>query len=120
MTWQQEQHEAEANTFRLFGEKQFGVASVTLLVLAMLMSLQFMLLPMAAPKPNQTGAPPPEVRVDVSCSSGGELLMLDGATASVDDLQGAVVVVHLDPSMNECVADAVDAGVDRVVLGVAP
>ena len=112
-----ELNEVEALVYRLFAEKQFAMALPALVMVANLVSAQFLLLRVAAPMTQATEAPSPNERLDVRCE-GGELRGLDGEALPTEGLSGREVVLHLDPTTSRCLAGPELDQALAVVLGV--
>lgn len=110
--------EIESLIYRLFGEKQLALALMALILVANLISAQFLLLRMSPPRAQSTGAPGASERMDVSCA-GGALRTLSGGTIAPEEIRGKKVVVHLDGAASQCVLEASRAGVAEVIVGVA-
>ena len=107
--------ELEALIYRLFAEKQFALALLALVMVAQLLSAQFLLLRLRAPAAQATRAPSAQERVDVRCEAGAP------RTLAGDALQGArgkVVVVHLGAPEAACLSQVTSAGPSELVVGV--
>src|SRR5205085_7930603 len=63
--------EMEALIYRLFAEKQFALALLALVMVAQLLSAQFLLLRLRPPSAQAVAAPTAQQRVDVRCEAGG-------------------------------------------------
>ena len=100
--------ELEALIYRLFAEKQFALALLALVMVAQLLSAQFLLLRLKAPAGQAAGAPAASQRVDVHCDAPGDL----------SAARGKVVVVHLGAAANACLAQVTDASPSELVVGV--
>ena len=100
--------EIEALIYRLFAEKQFALALLALVMVAQLLSAQFLLLRLKAPASQAVAAPAASQRVDVRCDAPGDL-----STA-----KGKVVVVHLGAAANACLAQVTEASPSELVVGV--
>src|SRR2546425_9642580 len=92
--------EMEALIYRLFAEKQFALALLALVMVAQLLSAQFLLLRLSPPQAQATFAPSVAQRVDVQCSPSGARLPDGSPLASA--ARGKVVVVHLGASADAC------------------
>ena len=110
--------EMEALIYRLFAEKQFALALLALVMVAQLMSAQFLLLRLSPPKSQSSAAPVSKQRVDVQCGDGGAR-MLSGDAMSREVAQGKVVVVHLGSSADACLAQVTSAGPSELVVGIS-
>jgi hypothetical protein len=108
----------EALIYRLFAEKQFALALLALVMVAQLMSAQFLLLRLSPPKSQSSAAPVSKQRVDVQCGDGGAR-MLSGDAMSREVAQGKVVVVHLGSSADACLAQVTSAGPSELVVGIS-
>ncbi len=109
--------EIEALIYRLFAEKQFALALLALVMVAQLLSAQFLLLRLTPPSKQAAAAPAAKQRVDVRCAPGGALQLSGepiGAAA-----RGKVVVVHLSEPMEQCLADVTSAGAAELVVGMS-
>lgn len=100
--------EIEALIYRLFAEKQFALALMALVMVAQLLSAQFLLLRLKAPSAQAVAAPAASQRVDFRCD----------APADLSAARGKVVVVHLPAAANACLARATEAGPSELVVGV--
>jgi hypothetical protein len=110
--------EMEALIYRLFAEKQFALALLALVMVAQLMSAQFLLLRLSPPKSQSSAAPLSKQRVDVQCGDGGAR-MLSGDAMSREVAQGKVVVVHLGGLADACLAQVTSAGPSELVVGIS-
>jgi hypothetical protein len=110
--------EMEALIYRLFAEKQFALALMALVIVAQLLSAQFLLLRLSPPRSQAAPAPVSKQRVDVQCGDGGAR-MFSGDAMSREATQGKVVVVHLGPSADACLAQVTNAGPAELVVGVS-
>ena len=100
--------ELEALIYRLFAEKQFALALLALVMVAQLLSAQFLLLRLRAPASQAVAAPTAANRVDVRCDAPGDLSVA----------RGKVVVVHLGAAANACLAQVTEASPSELVVGV--
>ena len=100
--------EQEALIYRLFAEKQFALALLALVMVAQLLSAQFLLLRLKAPAAQAVAAPAASQRVDVRCDAPGDL----------SAAHGKVVVVHLGAAANACLAQVTEASPSELVVGV--
>jgi hypothetical protein len=103
--------EVEALIYRLFAEKQFALALLALVMVAQLLSAQFLLLRLKAPSAQSVGAPAAAQRVDVQCGP-------SGAQGNLSAARGKVVVVHLGAAADACLAQVTDASPSELVVGV--
>jgi hypothetical protein len=110
--------EIEALIYRLFAEKQFALALLALVMVAQLLSAQFLLLRLTPPKAQSAAAPSASQRVDVRCGAGGART-LQGAPLEAQQARGKVVVVHLDAQMEACLSDVTSAGASELVVGMS-
>ena len=100
--------ELEGLIYRLFAEKQFALALLALVMVAQLLSAQFLLLRLKAPAAQAVAAPAASQRVDVRCDAPGDL----------SAAHGKVVVVHLGAAANACLAQVTEASPSELVVGV--
>ena len=100
--------EIEALIYRLFAEKQFALALLALVMVAQLLSAQFLLLRLKAPASQAVAAPAASQRVDVQCDAPGDLTKA----------RGKVVVVHLGATANACLSRVTEASPSELVVGV--
>ena len=110
--------EMEALIYRLFAEKQFALALLALVMVAQLLSAQFLLLRLSPPKAQATAAPSRDQRLDVACGSGAPLT-LSGEVMSAPSAKGKVVVVHLAPAEEACLAQVTNASPSELVVGMS-
>ena len=110
--------EMEALIYRLFAEKQFALALLALVMVAQLLSAQFLLLRLSPPRSQAAAAPLARERVDVQCGDGGAK-MLSGDAMSPASTQGKVVVVHLGPSADACLAQVTSGNPSELVVGMS-
>jgi hypothetical protein len=110
--------EIEALIYRLFAEKQFALALLALVMVAQLLSAQFLLLRLRPPQAQAAPAPIARQRVDVQCGDSGAR-MLSGDAMSRELTQGKVVVVHLGASADACLAQVTSANPSELVVGVS-
>jgi hypothetical protein len=110
--------EIEALIYRLFAEKQFALALLALVMVAQLLSAQFLLLRLSAPKSQTAAAPTAQQRVDVRCAAAGAQTMA-GEAFDRAAARGKVVVVHLSEPMEACLADVTSAGASELVVGMS-
>ncbi|HET7787520.1 MAG TPA: hypothetical protein VFL36_16230 [Myxococcales bacterium] len=107
--------ELEALIYRLFAEKQFALALLALVMVAQLLSAQFLLLRLRPPSAQAAAAPSSRQRLDVRCEAGG------ARTLAGDPLQsarGKVVVVHLGAPEAACLSQVTSAGASELVVGI--
>ena len=108
--------ELEALIYRLFAEKQFALALLALVMVAQLLSAQFLLLRLKPPAAQAAAAPAASQRVDVRCEAGGARTLSGGALAS--SARGKVVVVHLGATAEACLAEVTGANPAELVVGI--
>src|SRR3989449_10921938 len=89
--------EMEALIYRLFAEKQFALALLALVMVAQLLSAQFLLLRLKPPAAQSGAAPSASQRLDVRCTDQGART-LAGDAMSREGVRGTVVVLQLAPS----------------------
>jgi len=77
--------ELEALIYRLFAEKQFALALLALVMVAQLLSAQFLLLRLRPPSKQATAAPSAQQRLDVRCE-GGAARTLSGEAACLSQV----------------------------------
>jgi hypothetical protein len=110
--------EMEALIYRLFAEKQFALALLALVMVAQLLSAQFLLLRLKPPSAQAAAAPTAKQRVDVRCDEGGARLF-SGDPLSRDGARGKVLVVHLGAAQEACLAEMSDVGAAELVVGMS-
>jgi hypothetical protein len=110
--------ELEALIYRLFAEKQFALALLALVMVAQLLSAQFLLLRLKPPSAQAAGAPSAQQRLDVRCAEGGART-LSGEAMSREGARGKVVVVHLGAAEEACLAEVTGAGAAELVVGMS-
>lgn len=110
--------EIEALIYRLFAEKQFALALLALVMVAQLLSAQFLLLRLTTPKSQAAPAPTSQQRLDVKCGAAGARTM-QGNAFEPAAARGKVVVVHLSEPMEACLADVTSAGASELVVGMS-
>ena len=110
--------EIEALIYRLFAEKQFALALLSLVMVAQLLSAQFLLLRLSPQKAQATSAPTAQQRLDVRCGATGAQT-LQGAAFEPSSARGKVVVVHLSEPMEACLQDVTSAGASELVVGMS-
>jgi hypothetical protein len=108
----------EALIYRLFAEKQFALALLALVMVAQLLSAQFLLLRLSPPRAQGVAAPVSKQRVDVRCEPAGARTFA-GEAMSREAAQGKVVVVHLEASADSCLAEVTNAGPAELVVGMS-
>jgi len=96
--------EMEGLIYRLFAEKQFALALLALVMVAQLLSAQFLLLRLKPPASQSSAAPTSQQRLDVRCAEGGART-LSGDPVGREGARGKVVVLHLAASEEACLAD---------------
>ena len=109
--------EVEALIYRLFAEKQFALALLALVMVAQLLSAQFLLLRLKPPAAQGAAAPAASQRLDVRCEAGGARTLAGGAMPP-ESARGKVVVVHLGAVADACLAEVTGAGPSELVVGV--
>ena len=110
--------EIEALIYRLFAEKQFALALLALVMVAQLLSAQFLLLRLTPPASQGRAAPSSAQRLDVRCDSAA-LRTLAGDAVGPEAARGKVVVMHLGASQEACLAQATSAGASELVVGMS-
>jgi hypothetical protein len=110
--------EMEALIYRLFAEKQFALALLALVMVAQLLSAQFLLLRLTPPRSQARAAPASSQRLDVRCESSA-LRTLAGETVGQDAARGKVVVMHLGASEEACLTQATSSGASELVVGMS-
>ena len=109
--------ELEGLIYRLFAEKQFALALLALVMVAQLLSAQFLLLRLKAPAAQSVAAPAASRRLDIRCEASGART-LAGGPISLEASRGKVVVVHLGATADACLAEVTAAGPSELVVGV--
>jgi hypothetical protein len=107
--------EMEALIYRLFAEKQFALALLALVMVAQLLSAQFLLLRLAPPKAQAVSAPARDQRLDVACNAGAPKTL---AGEPMPPARGKVVVVHLGSQEEACLAQVSNAQPAELVVGM--
>jgi hypothetical protein len=110
--------EMEALIYRLFAEKQFALALLALVMVAQLLSAQFLLLRLTPPSSQARAAPSASQRLDVRCESSA-LRTLAGESVAREAARGKVVVMHLGASEEACLSQATSAGASELVVGMS-
>lgn len=110
--------EMEALIYRLFAEKQFALALLALVMVAQLLSAQFLLLRLTPPSSQARAAPSSSQRLDVRCEASA-LRTLAGETVRTEAARGKVVVMHLGASEEACLTQATSAGASELVVGMS-
>ena len=105
--------EMESLIYRLFAEKQFALALLALVMVAQLLSAQFLLLRLTPPRSQARAA-----RLDVRCESSA-LRTLSGESVGSDSARGKVIVMHLGASEEACLTQATSAGASELVVGMS-
>jgi hypothetical protein len=108
----------EALIYRLFAEKQFALALLALVMVAQLLSAQFLLLRLTPPASQASAAPSSKQRLDVRCA-GGAPRTLAGEPMSREAARGKVVVMHLAQSEEACLAEVTGSGAAELVVGMS-
>ena len=108
--------EMESLIYRLFAEKQFALALLALVMVAQLLSAQFLLLRLRPPASQSAVAPAGTQRLDVRCEAGGARTLSGEPAAGA--ARGKVVVVHLGASEEACLAEVTSAGAAELVVGM--
>ena len=110
--------EMESLIYRLFAEKQFALALLALVMVAQLLSAQFLLLRLTPPRSQARAAPGSSQRLDVRCESSA-LRTLAGETVGSEAARGKVIVMHLGASEEACLTQATSAGASELVVGMS-
>ena len=110
--------ELEALIYRLFAEKQFALALLALVMVAQLLSAQFLLLRLSPPSRQAAAAPAADRRLDVRCEA-GSARTLSGEAMSAAAARGKTVVMHLPSADEACLAQVTSAGVSELVVGMS-
>ncbi len=110
--------EMEALIYRLFAEKQFALALLALVMVAQLLSAQFLLLRLTPPRSQARAAPASSQRLDVRCESSA-LRTLAGESLGDNAARGKVIVMHLGASEEACLSQATSAGASELVVGMS-
>jgi hypothetical protein len=110
--------EMESLIYRLFAEKQFALALLALVMVAQLLSAQFLLLRLKPPSAQAAAAPSAKQRVDVRCGDDGARLF-SGDPVSRDGALGKVLVVHLGAAQEACLAQMSSVGAAELVVGMS-
>jgi hypothetical protein len=110
--------EMEGLIYRLFAEKQFALALLALVMVAQLLSAQFLLLRLKPPSSQSAAAPAAKNRIDVRCAEGGAQL-LSGGPVLAEGARGKVVVVHLGAPQEACLAEMTAVGASELVVGMS-
>ena len=110
--------EIESLIYRLFAEKQFALALLALVMVAQLLSAQFLLLRLTPPSQQARAAPAPSQRVDVRCEASGARSM-QGEPMARDAAKGKVVVMHLGAAQEACLVQASSLGASELVVGMS-
>jgi hypothetical protein len=108
--------EMESLIYRLFAEKQFALALLALVMVAQLLSAQFLLLRLRPPASQSAAAPASTQRLDVRCEAGGARTLSGEPAAAA--ARGKVVVVHLGAPEEACLAEVTSAGAAELVVGM--
>ena len=109
--------EMEALIYRLFAEKQFALALLALVMVAQLLSAQFLLLRLRPPAQQARGAPAASQRLDVTCEAGAARTLAGEAMSSAA-ARGKVVVMHLGASEEACLTQVTSSGASELVVGM--
>ena len=110
--------ELEGLIYRLFAEKQFALALLALVMVAQLLSAQFLLLRLRPPAAQASAAPSSKQRLDVRCA-GGEPRTLSGEPLNSELARGKVVVMHLASQEEICLAQVTSSGAAELVVGMS-
>jgi hypothetical protein len=110
--------EIEALIYRLFAEKQFALALLALVMVAQLLSAQFLLLRLSPPKAQGAPAPAASQRLDVRCEASGART-LAGESLMSRGAQGKTVIVHLGSAAEACLSEVTAAGASELVVGMS-
>jgi hypothetical protein len=108
----------EALIYRLFAEKQFALALLALVMVAQLLSAQFLLLRLRPPSSQASAAPSSKQRLDVRCAEGSPRT-LSGEPLSREAARGKVVVMHLAAHEEACLAEVTGSGAAELVVGMS-
>ena len=110
--------EMEALIYRLFAEKQFALALLALVMVAQLLSAQFLLLRLTPPSQQSRAAPAASQRLDVRCEAGAART-LSGEAISPQAARGKVVVMHLGAPQEACLSQVTSSGAAELVVGMS-
>ena len=110
--------EMEALIYRLFAEKQFALALLALVMVAQLLSAQFLLLRLTPPSRQSGAAPASSQRRDIRCDAGAART-LEGEAISREAARGKVVVMHLGAAQEACLAQVTSSGAAELVVGMS-
>jgi hypothetical protein len=110
--------EMEALIYRLFAEKQFALALLALVMVAQLLSAQFLLLRLTPPSSQARAAPAISQRLDVRCEAGAAR-MVSGQAITREAARGTVVVMHLGAAQEACLAQVSSSGAAELVVGMS-
>lgn len=110
--------EMEALIYRLFAEKQFALALLALVMVAQLLSAQFLLLRLTPPSRQSGAAPASTQRLDIRCESGAART-LEGVAIGREAARGKVVVMHLGAAQEACLAQVTSSGAAELVVGMS-
>jgi hypothetical protein len=110
--------EMEALIYRLFAEKQFALALLALVMVAQLLSAQFLLLRLTPPSQQSRAAPASSQRLDVRCDAGAART-LSGEAISREAAKGKVVVMHLGAAQESCLSQVTSSGAAELVVGMS-
>jgi len=108
----------EALIYRLFAEKQFALALLALVMVAQLLSAQFLLLRLSPPASQASAAPSSKQRLDVRCAEGAPRT-LSGEPMNREAARGKVVVMHLAAQEESCLAEVTSSGAAELVVGMS-
>lgn len=107
----------EALIYRLFAEKQYALALLALVMVAWLLTAQFLLLRVTPTLSGMSAPPAQSERFDLACR-GGILEPLNGSQLDPSAWKGKKVVIHLDADQNQCITSASAQGIEELVVGV--
>jgi len=110
--------EMEALIYRLFAEKQFALALLALVMVAQLLSAQFLLLRLTPPSRQAAAAPSTSQRLDVRCDAGAART-LSGEAFSREAAKGKVIIMHLGASQEACLTQVSSSGASELVVGMS-
>ena len=110
--------EMEALIYRLFAEKQFALALLALVMVAQLLSAQFLLLRLTPPSSQSRAAPASSQRLDVRCEAGAARTV-SGQAITREAARGKVVVMHLGAAQEACLAQVSSSGAAELVVGMS-
>src|SRR2546428_818239 len=110
--------EMEALIYRLFAEKQFALALLALVMVAQLLSAQFLLLRLTPPPQQARAAPAASQRLDAKCDAAAART-LAGEAMSRAAARGKVVVMHLAAPEEAGLAQVTSSRPAELVVGLS-